>query len=571
MLKAKEASAVSKSIVANFPQFTFLKKLSSDPYLKHYVFDKNDAKHCILHSVNIDAFYPKTYEYFSDRIKLTPDLKHPNLYSCHHVEEGLGMLHIVTEESNLCPLDEAMEGTRLTLKRTLEVGIQICGVLEYLHLNNMSHSHLSVNDVLLDRHYFVKLSPAYFGALMSSVDAPDSGVNVSLSHEENRMDDMESLGKILIYMSTGYRSEEISSTAWESFGVHKLLIDIICSMVAIRKSPKAITISEVMSALEEIQTSLYSEDETLAGCNQARHNRTLLTKRWTPDDFEEVSSKSGQINFKERFEIESCVLVDFAETLFVANDHEREDVKVWLHVFECVQTDSWESDFKDIVTRLEGIKNPHISRVYSSGIMNESAFIVSQNDPGERLTTFVQRHQFTQSEVLDLAAQLCEALSDAKKLGFYNCHLSDDTVCVYKTSEGLYHYRLIATGYVSLLRLSGKDDDDAYKNIMTPVFMTPELYDGQSAKFASTQYLLGTLLYKAITGYHPCQNLSMEDAYRHHSSYCKYSISEFRKDIPSSFQGWLDKLLNSNPCQRFDSAEKMIKELNLVSLDFPIV
>ena len=258
-----------------------------------------------------------------------------------------------------------------------------------------------------------------------------------------------------------------------------------------------------------------------------------------------------------------------AETIFEATDAELNNKTIWLHIFEQLDIPDWKKQFDEIFLRMNSINDPHISKTYSKGHMENSSLIVSHCEKGERLASFTMRHTLSPAELIELCTQMVHAIEIASKFGFHNYHLSDDSVCVYKKKNGLYHYRLINTGYCNLFELSSENPD--YQDLLNPIFMAPELCENKPEGLQTTQYLLGTLLFKAATGYHPCQSLPFKDACHYHSQPYQLSFRDFRKDIPNSFQAFVNRLVHFIPSHRFASMQELRISLEDTSLDLPLI
>lgn len=574
MIAEQEQQKISQSLIQHFPDYSFLKRLESTDYPQYHIFNKTSARHCVLHTIDVEHASDEATEYYAKKLLQTTNVHHPNIFSCHDIHKEDDVLHVITEEHNFCELSRILDGSRLSLKRTLEVGIQICAALEYLHTNSLLHAELTTNDVLLDKHYFVKLSPAYFSRFIQVVHSnrkTSSDGETQGLEKVTKADDITGLGSIIFNMATGYKPEEVDKDSWEAFGLNPLLIPVIDQLINAKNLDRPPLINDVMDQLEKIQSSIYTDDEIGASCSEARKNRFKLTEKWTsmtPEEYDVASPATSSI-FKERYDIQSCVLLDYAETIFEAKDKLWNNKSVWVHLFEKNEDPKWDQHFNEIANRLKTMAHVNISRTYSGEALDEKAYLATQCEKGERLLEFSKRHPMTPAELIDMAIQLVDALTYASKFGFYNYHLNAETIAVYKNKQGCYHYRILTPGYSSILQLTHRDEGNYLDSIKTSTALAPEIYENNPAKFQTTQYILGSILFQVSCDYHPCQSLNLEDTYKLNSAYCRYTLKEHRKDLPSSFQDFIDILLNPSPHKRFPNAKELKRNLDLTSLDFP--
>lgn len=561
---------VDLELSCKFPDYSFLRCLPDTPYIQYHVFSKKKTRHCLLHVINLDETCNQELDYYAKKLTLTTHARHDNLFTCHDILLEDETLYVITEENNFCRLSTLLESSRLHLKQILDIAVQVAAALEYLHANQLLHGHLCAEDIFIDKQKYVKISPAYFSKCLQTLQAEEC--NSLQNKHADFSDDIYQLGSVILQMSTGYQPEEIARSSWKHLGLNLLLEQITERMIFSTTIENPPTISEVLTQLTEIQSSLYSEKEISSSCAETRRQRLQLTEKWTPMDMEEapiVEEESTKL-FTERYDINSCILFDVSETVFEARDRQWNRKKVWVHLFEKREEADWDWKFNEIALRLEKMNHPNISRTYSGGALQKNAYLSTQCERGERLSDFYKRHYLQPSEIIELTTQLAEGLIYASKFGFYNYHLSSDSIIVYKTQEGNYHYRMITTGYSSILQLTYQGTDHYLDEIKNTETLAPELYKNEPEKFKTTQYVLGSILFKVITDYHPCQNLHFEDAYKLNQARSHYNISEHRKDIPEDYIEFINTLLHPSANRRFPDSKELKRQLDNLALYFPL-
>ena len=95
----------------------------------------------------------------------------------------------------------------------------------------------------------------------------------------------------------------------------------------------------------------------------------------------------------------------------------------------------------------------------------------------------------------------------------------------------------------------------------TPLYMAPELFEGQAASVRSDLYSLGVLLFYLVTGEYPVWGHSFAQIRDAHTARSPRSLSDLRPDLPEQFLRTVDRALCPAPNDRFPSAGAMLREL----------
>jgi hypothetical protein len=95
----------------------------------------------------------------------------------------------------------------------------------------------------------------------------------------------------------------------------------------------------------------------------------------------------------------------------------------------------------------------------------------------------------------------------------------------------------------------------------TPVYMAPEVLDGQPASAQSDVYSVGVLLYHLVTGHFPVEGGTLLDLIDAHRAGRRRPLLERRPDLPMSFTSVVSRALATNPAERWTSAAEMLEAL----------
>ena len=91
----------------------------------------------------------------------------------------------------------------------------------------------------------------------------------------------------------------------------------------------------------------------------------------------------------------------------------------------------------------------------------------------------------------------------------------------------------------------------------TPVYMAPELFQGNSASVRSDIYALGVLLYHLVTGAFPVEGVSVKEISTAHAEGAVVLMTDARPDLPSSFARAIEKATAAEPSRRYATAGQM--------------
>jgi serine/threonine protein kinase/tetratricopeptide (TPR) repeat protein len=91
----------------------------------------------------------------------------------------------------------------------------------------------------------------------------------------------------------------------------------------------------------------------------------------------------------------------------------------------------------------------------------------------------------------------------------------------------------------------------------TPVYMAPELFEGQPASLRSDIYALGVLLYHLVTGSFPVEGASVKEISTAHSEGAVVLMTDARPDLPSTFARVIEKATAADPARRYTTAGQM--------------
>ncbi|MGI9455881.1 MAG: protein kinase domain-containing protein [Aeoliella sp.] len=221
-------------------------------------------------------------------------------------------------------------------------------------------------------------------------------------------------------------------------------------------------------------------------------------------------------------------------------------------------TDEVFSRFAREIELTENLNHPNIARVYDSHIDKKLAYCAMELIDGPTLEKYVARLKPKPKKVLELTAQVCDALEHAHQHGVLHRDLKPSNIMM--TAEA--NPKLVDFGLgKSMFHAdpeveTGQSLDGSV--IGTPLFMAPEQARGENQKLDGRAdiYALGTLLYVLLVRRHP-HKINHSDRWetiREIAGGQARLLSEVRPGFDSGLEKIVMKALAEDPDDRYSSA-----------------
>ena len=216
--------------------------------------------------------------------------------------------------------------------------------------------------------------------------------------------------------------------------------------------------------------------------------------------------------------------------------------------------------FSREIAAMRKLSNTNIVKVFEDGKGVDGSYYFSMEYvDGETLTALVsRRRRLPQSEVIDIALQICNALKAAHDAGIVHRDLKPSNLMVSKTGQvkladfGVAHVfattRLTRTGGV----------------VGTAEYMSPEQARGQRATKHSDLYSLGAVMYVMLTGRPPFTGKLASDILHQHQFAQFDKPRHYVPEIHRLLEDYVCTLLEKKPDRRFPDALVAIKQLKNV-------
>jgi serine/threonine protein kinase/tetratricopeptide (TPR) repeat protein len=210
---------------------------------------------------------------------------------------------------------------------------------------------------------------------------------------------------------------------------------------------------------------------------------------------------------------------------------------------------------------LARVRHPNVVTVYGAERVSGQVGVWMEFIHGKTLEQELRdQGPFDVDRVIRIGSELANALSTVHRAGLIHGDVKTHNVMCERDG------RLVLTDFGAGCELEETPDDQARELAGTPVCVAPEVLAGQAATPQSDVYSLGVLLYHLVTGTYPVRGRSLKEVREAHADGRRTPLDTARPNLPSAFVDIIDRALDPNPDNRYDSPDALGAELaSLVS------
>jgi len=210
------------------------------------------------------------------------------------------------------------------------------------------------------------------------------------------------------------------------------------------------------------------------------------------------------------------------------------------------------------------VRHPNVVTIYGAERIDGRVGLWMEYVDGPTLDHELKtRGPFPPEAITRVGVELCRALAAVHRAGLVHRDLKAQNVM--RDPDG----RVLLTDFGAGRDLIEIEAAPGGELAGTPLYLAPEVLDGQRASPASDLYSLGVLLFYLATGSFPVHGRSLRDVRDAHATGRRASLAELRPDLPRALHDAVTRAIDPDPARRFASAADMETALHDAALTEP--
>ena len=211
------------------------------------------------------------------------------------------------------------------------------------------------------------------------------------------------------------------------------------------------------------------------------------------------------------------------------------------------------------------LRHSNVASVLHLGRTGSSYFYAMEFVEGETLENLIKHSgRLDVKLALEIATQVAAGLAAVHEQNLVHRDIKPTNIMVRLKEERGVTAKIIDLGLAKTLDESASEAGISSPGafVGTPEFASPEQFAGVSVDIRSDLYSLGVTLWVMVTGQTPFRGPSAEVMYQHQQAPLP---RERLKDVPQPVVVLLEKLLEKDPAQRFQTPNELLKAMPTIT------
>jgi tetratricopeptide (TPR) repeat protein len=211
------------------------------------------------------------------------------------------------------------------------------------------------------------------------------------------------------------------------------------------------------------------------------------------------------------------------------------------------------------------VRHPNVAWVLHLGRTGGSYFYAMEFVEGETLEKLIKcSGRLDVKLALEITTQVVAGLAAVHEQNLVHRDIKPTNIMVRLKEEGIVTAKIIDLGLAKTLDESASEAGISSPGafVGTPEFASPEQFAGVSVDIRSDLYSLGVTLWVMVTGQTPFRGPSAEVMYQHQHAPLPL---ERLKDVAQPVAVLLEKLLEKDPAQRFQTPDELLKAMPTIT------
>lgn len=257
----------------------------------------------------------------------------------------------------------------------------------------------------------------------------------------------------------------------------------------------------------------------------------------------------------------------FAEVFAARDLRLKREVAVKVLRSDLITSHELLARFQREAQAIAALRHPNIIPIYSVGENDGVAFFIMPLIEGESLRTLLDREgALPIHEVTRILKETVKALKTAHDAGFVHRDMKPDNILL----EGDQRQVLVTDfGIAKALDTEGTILTSAGMIVGTPQYMSPEQASGDEQDHRTDIYSLGVVAYEMISGRLPFEGSSVQAVLMRHVTETPLPVRELRPDCPGALADLIQKCLEKQAADRWQSAGDLADAVDRSDYDVP--
>jgi hypothetical protein len=211
------------------------------------------------------------------------------------------------------------------------------------------------------------------------------------------------------------------------------------------------------------------------------------------------------------------------------------------------------------------VRHPNVASVFHLGRAGGNYFYAMEFVEGETLGNLIKRSGRLEAKLaLEITTQVAAGLAAVHEQHLIHRDIKPTNIMVRVKEEGSVTAKIIDLGLAKTVDESASEAGISLPGAFagTPDFASPEQFAGVGVDIRSDLYSLGVTLWVMVTGQTPFRGSSAEVLYQHQHAPLPF---ERLKDVPQPVVVLLEKILEKDPAQRFQTPNELLKTMPTIT------
>jgi len=217
------------------------------------------------------------------------------------------------------------------------------------------------------------------------------------------------------------------------------------------------------------------------------------------------------------------------------------------------------------------LNHPNIAHIYELGEADGARFIAMEYVEGKPLDQKINRSPLRVAEILQIAPQIADALSEAHSKGIIHRDIKAANIVL--TNRG--QVKVLDFGLAKVVADHPIADADGSTQIKTSPgivigtvpYMSPEQALGHDIDHRSDIFSLGIVLYEMATGRLPFSGRTVTETLSRITHDQPEAVSRYNYEVPSELERIIRKCLEKDPARRYQATSELVVDLENLKRD----